>query len=157
VKADPSTDVVPLTSIGCTIMDTGGTPTGTCNMGERRVRVIDLGTGKTLGKDAPNTIASEGDEWHEVTLDPIADPPSSHTPTGLEGKTYTLVPSLKVGHYYAVVVDLQATSVVSAATDQTSGQRYNPCGDICSQEWGLEDNQFLVDALLIMSGSAPQK
>ena len=136
VKADPSTDVVPRTLVGCTIVDTGGTPIGTCNMGERRVRVIDLGSGSTYGKDAPNTIASEEDHWHEVTVDPIADPPHSHPSTGLEGKTYILEPSLKVGHYYAIVVDLQATSLVSAATDQISGERYNPCGDICEQAWG---------------------
>ena len=34
VKADPSTDVVPRTVVGCNIIDTGETHTGTCNRGK---------------------------------------------------------------------------------------------------------------------------
>ena len=55
-------------------------------MGERRVRVIDLGSGNTYGKDAPNTIASEADHWHEVTVDPIADLPIHTLRLGLRGR-----------------------------------------------------------------------
>jgi hypothetical protein len=153
VKADPSTDVVPRTVVGCNIIDTGETHTGTCNRGERRVRVIDLGSGETYGKDAPNTIASEEDEWNEIPMPESGIMPTEHTSTGLAGKTYILEPSLKVGHYYAVVVDLWAASMVSSAIDPVSGLRYNPCGDTCSQEWDYDQNKFEVDALMITSGS----
>ena len=115
--------------------------------------MIDLGSGETYGKDAPNTIASEEDEWNEIPMPESGIMPTEHTSTGLAGKTYILEPSLKVGHYYAVVVDLWAASMVSSAIDPVSGLRYNPCGDTCSQEWDYDQNKFEVDALMITSGS----
>jgi len=89
--------------VGCTIVDIGGTTnpqTGNCNVGERRVRVMDLGTGDTINKQIPLQLATAGDEWLDMPAAATGKSPTPHTQTSASGQDYVL-PSVTfaAGHY----------------------------------------------------------
>jgi hypothetical protein len=139
VKAGQYTDTV-AGAVGCTLVDIGGTetpPTGNCNWGERRVRVMDLGTGETINKQVPLQVATAGDEWIDLPW----GTPAPHVQTPASGENYVMPVTFTVGHYYAIVVDLMASSGANYLCGQTIA-----CCD-SSQRWTT--SEFYVESLLV--------
>ena len=139
VKAGQNTQTIP-GAVGCTIVDTGGDSTGNCNIGERRVRVMDLGAGKDAGKFVPVQAASASDEWWDMPEAMYGKPPTPHAKTSSQGDDYVLSATFTVDHYYAIVVDLMAVASVNICSGPA----------ICcpsSQVWDW--NKFEVTTLLV--------
>jgi hypothetical protein len=137
VKAGQKTQTIS-GAVGFSIVDTGGDATGNCNVGERRVRVMDLGTGENIDKDVPVELASASDEWHD--LPGIIAP---HEKTSPDGKDYAVSVTFSVDHYYAAVVDLMASSGVNSCKSPVAC-----CPS--SQDWSGET--FKVTGLLLTTG-----
>jgi hypothetical protein len=127
--------------VGCTVVDIGGTEwpqTGNCNWGERRVRVMDLGSGQTTGDRIPLQVAAEGDEWIDLPWGTA----TQHASTGASGKDYLMQVTFTVGHYYAVVVDLTASS----GANFFCGRNNLTCCP-SSQKWS--DDEFYVKTVML--------
>jgi hypothetical protein len=143
VKAGQKTQTIS-GAVGCNVLDIGGDSTGNCNVGERRVRVFDLGTGEKKATDVPLQIGSESDEWSDMPQAATGTPPTPHIKTSPDGKDYILSVTFTVDHYYAVVVDLMAVSAVNNCSAP-----WACCPS--SQDWGPDE--FVVTSLILTTGS----
>ena len=141
VKPDKNINTPIPAAVGCNIVDVGGAATGNCNIGERRLRLMDLGTGVDTDKQVPVQLATAGHEWSDMPQAATGTPPTPHIPTQAVGENYVLADiTLTAGHYYAAIVDLWAIS----GTNACSGPA------VCcpsSQRWDF--GTFSVDALLV--------
>jgi hypothetical protein len=141
VKPDKNINTPIPAAVGCTIVDVGGASTGNCNIGERRLRLMDLGTGIDTDKQVPVQVATAGDEWSDMPQAATGTPPTPHIPTQADGKTYLLEDiTLTAGHYYTLIVDLWAISGTNTC------DRPEACCP-SSQRWGF--GEFNVDTLLV--------
>jgi len=135
-KVTAGTSPQPLAAgVECILKDTGGAATGNSVWGERRMRLMDMGRGRTAGTRVPVQLDEEGTEWITQPSG-LGLPSTPHPVTPPTGQSMLLAGTLEAGHYYAIVVDLWALAGVNDCSSPTVG-----CPS--SQVWAWDEFEVL--------------